>query len=70
MTVHDFIALYTHSYIFYSHGAINFYMQEHFTAEMLAPFNGTEFVRSLDRFFVNVRSLSNYADILPSYETA
>ena len=31
--------------------------------EMLDTFNGKEFFMSLDRFFVNVRSLSNYADV-------
>ena len=30
---------------------------------MLAAFYGTESVRSLDRFLVNVQSLSNYSDV-------
>ena len=35
VTVDDFIAVYTHSYISYSYGAINFYMQEHFLHSLL-----------------------------------
>ena len=35
VTVDDFIALYTHSYVFYSIGAKNLYMQEHFLHSLL-----------------------------------
>ena len=35
LTVDDFIALYTRSYVFYSHGCINFYIQEYFVVHSI-----------------------------------